>query len=156
MKNFMLTFVKGVISFIVLIFFILMSWAAIVAMLRHFDESLANTDKTIVLAIVSAVASIITLLISKSIDRNSAIFSEKKKTNQPVYKNIIDDIVSGEKSKDVIEKEYFSFIASHANDDIYSQFLKYCKSDDEKADDLFLVIRKELKLTSKTLNNRGV
>lgn len=85
MKNFLITVIKGVISFIILTFFILVFWAMIVAMLKHFNESFANVDKAIVLAVVSAIASIITLIISKSIDRNSVAFLEKKKTNQPVY-----------------------------------------------------------------------
>ena len=47
MKNFLITIIKGVISFIILTFFILVFWAMIVAMLKHFDESFANVDKTI-------------------------------------------------------------------------------------------------------------
>lgn len=150
MKNFLITVIKGVISFIILTFFILVFWAMIVAMLKHFDESFANVDKTIVLAVVSAIASIITLIISKSIDRNSVAFSEKKKTNQPVYENLIKDIITAEKSKEVIKNEYSAFVLSHANDSIYSEFLKYCDSDNVKADNLFLAIRKELKLTNRT------
>ena len=150
MKNFLITVIKGVISFIILTFFILVFWAMIVAMLKHFDESFANVDKTIVLAVVSAIASIITLIISKSIDRNSVAFSEKKKTNQPVYENLIKDIITAEKSKEVIKNEYSAFILSHANDSIYSEFLKYFDSDNVKADNLFLAIRKELKLTNRT------
>ena len=150
MKNFLITVIKGVISFIILTFFILVFWAMIVAMLKHFDESFANVDKTIVLAVVSAIASIITLIISKSIDRNSVAFLEKKKTNQPVYENLIKDIITAEKSKEVIKNEYSAFILSYANDSIYSEFLKYCDSDNVKADNLFLAIRKELKLTNRT------
>ena len=146
MKNFLITVIKGVISFIILTFFILVFWAMIVAMLKHFDESFANVDKTV----VSAIASIITLIISKSIDRNSVAFSEKKKTNQPVYENLIKDIITAEKRKEVIKNEYSAFVLSHANDSIYSEFLKYCDSDNVKADNLFLAIRKELKLTNRT------
>jgi len=152
-KNFFVTVIKGVISFIVLVFFILVFWAMIVSMLKHFDESFSNMDKTIVLAVISAVASIITLVISKSIDRNSALFSEKKKANQPIYEKMIGDIIAAEKSREVIKNEYSPFIFSHANDNTYSEFMKYCNSKNETADDLFFAIRKELKLTSKTTKN---
>ena len=155
MKNFLITVVKGVISFIVLTFFILVFWAMIVAMLKHFDESFANVDKTIVLAVVSAIASIITLIISKSIDRNSVAFSEKKKINQPIYENLIKDILAAEKNKDLIKKEYLPFVLSCTNDAVYTEFLSYCDSAVSNTDKLFLAIRKELKLTNKTSNNRG-
>lgn len=152
MKQFLVTTLKGVISFVSLVAFILISWGLILAILMSFDQSFSNMDKSIVLAIVSAIASIITLVVSKSADRNSALHSEKRKANQPIYEKMIKDIFSSKIDKKAIREEYMPFISVHSSDEVLTQFQIFCDSENTSYDKLLLALRRELKLTNKQIS----
>ena len=148
MKQFLLTIVKGVISFIVLVVMILIAWSVLLAILRTLNNEISNTDSTLILAIVSAIASIISLFVSKWLDRQSALFIEAKKVNQPVYETIIKEALKKEVNKEELKTNYLPFIVSHSNDSIYNAFIKFCDNEKSNVNDLIEVIRKELKLTT--------
>ena len=155
MKQFLVTMIKGVIAFIVLIGMIMVSWSLVLAILRTLNDEISNTDSAIVLAVVSAIASIISLFISKWLDRQSALFIEAKKVNQPIYETIIQETLAKDVNKQELKTKYLPFIISHSSDNIYNAFVEYCENDKSNVDNLIRVIRKELKLTMKQENNQG-
>ena len=149
MQQFLLTMLKGVIAFIVLVGMIMVSWSLLLAILRTLNNEISNTDSTLILAIVSAIASIISLFVSKWLDRQSALFLEAKKVNQPIYENIIKEALEKEVNKQELKTKYLPFIVSHSSDRIYNAFIYFCDNKKLDANDLIDVIRKELKLTVK-------
>lgn len=149
MKQFLVTMLKGVIAFIVLVGMIMVSWSLLLAILRTLNDEISNTDSAIVLAVVSAIASIISLFISKWLDRQSALFIEAKKVNQPIYEEIIKEALEKEVNKQELKTKYLPFIVSHSSDNIYNAFIDFCENETSNLDNLIEVIRKELKLTMK-------
>lgn len=149
MKKFFTTAIKFGGIFIGLFFIIILSWALIVSMLKHFSNELTNADKTIVLAVISAFVSVITLIISKNQEKNAIVFFEKKKTNQQVYENMIRDILAENKTREMIKQEYLPFVYTHSDVDVYIAFTKYCDSNTSKKEELFFAIRKELNLINR-------
>ena len=153
MKKYIETLVKAFISFVFLMFFIIASWSLIVAMITTLDKSLSNSDKTLVLAIISAIVSIITVYITKSFERNSVQFSETKKELQPRYEAFLQDVLYETADRKVLQKKYEPFLASHASDIVYNAFIRYCNDTELKPDEFVTAIRMELKLTNKKSNS---
>lgn len=150
MKQFLITVLKGVISFIVLFFMIMLTWSLILAILRTLNNEISNTDSTLILAIVSAIASIISLFVSKWLDRQSALFIEAKKVNQPIYQEIIEKALNKNLNKQELKAQYMPFIVSHSSDNIYNAFIDFCDNEKSNVNNLIEVVRKELKLTAKS------
>ena len=149
MKQFLLTMLKGVISLIVLVFMIMLVWSTILAILRTLNNEISNTDGTLVLAIVSAVASVVTLFVSKWLDRQTSLFIEAIKVNQPIYEVIIREALENNVNKSDLKNKYFAFIASHSSDRIYTAFIDFCDNEEASVTHLVNTIRGELKLTTK-------
>lgn len=149
MKQFLLTMLKGVISLIVLVFMIMLAWSTILAILRTLNNEISNSDVTLVLAIVSAVASVVTLFISKWLDRQTSLFLEAVKVNQPIYEIIINEALQDNVDKKCLKNKHLAFIVSHSSDKIYDAFIDFCDNEENSATHLIRTIREELKLTNK-------
>lgn len=152
MKKYIETLVKAIISFVFLVFFIIASWSLVITMITTLDKSLSNSDKTLVLAIISAIVSIITVYITKSFERNSVQFSETKKELQPKYEAMLQSITEANKDRKVLKTEYLSFVTTHSTDEVYIAFVAFCDDENAEPSEIVSAIRRELKLSNRKKN----
>ena len=152
MKKYIEALVKAFVSFVFLVFFIIASWSLVITMITTLDKSLSNSDKTLVLAIISAIVSIITVYITKSFERNSAQFSETKKELQSKYDAMLQSVIEGTMDKKALKTKYMSFVTTHSTDEVYNAFVTFCDDDKTEADEIVSAIRRELKLSNRKKN----
>ena len=152
MKKYIETLVKAFISFVFLVFFIIASWSLVITMITTLDKSLSNSDKTLVLAIISAIVSIITVYITKLFERNSVQFSETKKELQSEYDAMLQSVIEGTMDKKALKTKYMSFVTTHSTDEVYNAFVTFCDDDKTEADEIVSAIRRELKLSNRKKN----
>ena len=155
MKNQILKWVKFFTSLVFLIVFVVLVWVLFTSLVKVFNDTLSGAETTIVVAVVSAVVSIITIVISKSSDRKMARITETKNTNQSKYDELLKEIIDCTTNSQLqaIDKKYSSFILTHSNDEVLFEFNRYLKTGNFDHSRLVVAIRKELALSKKNNPN---